>query len=126
MKQNLIADTDERKLEQILDKQNPFKVPDGYFDDFEKKLLADIPLALTEHKQQPIRFKVIALVASAAAAIVGFIMFFNRPTAVEQNTNSRNTVADTQIHNNAEQIIEEMSDFAMLDNGDIYSYVAGE
>lgn len=118
---------DEAMLEQKFGKQNPFRVPDGYFSDFEKKLLENISAPKPVRKPLIYRLKPWAWAAGTAAAVVfGVVFYMGKSASVvsDSQTSSRITVAGT--HDNTDYLIEEVSDYAMLDNGDIYSYVAGE
>lgn len=114
-------------LNQTVGKKNPFTVPEGYFDDFEKRLLAGIQTGVKPQRGTIFRRLRPALWAAcaSAAAICGAVYMAVRPTAVKQADRTA-AGSSTYIQYNADMAIDQASDFAMLDNGDFYSYVSGE
>ena len=118
---------DETILERKFGKENHFKVPEGYFCDFEKKLLTGIDTDVKAAKPRVVRMKPWLWIASTAAAIVcGLVFYIAKPVSGGHDTDTgvayRNSIHDT----NTDMMIDEVSDYAMLDNGDFYSYVSGE
>lgn len=118
---------EETLLNQSIGKKNPFVVPEGYFDDFEKRLLADMQLGVKPQRGAFVRRLRPALWAAcaSAAAICGAVYMAVRPAAVKQADRTAAT-SSSYIQYNADMAIDQASDFAMLDNGDFYSYVSGE
>lgn len=118
---------EERILEQRFGNQTPFRVPEGYFSDFEKKLLNDIPVSASENKPMLRRLKPwIWAVISAAAVLCGVIFYLWRTDSSDSRyaRNAKRTNAET--HYSSDTYIDQVSDYAMLDNSDLYSYVTGE
>lgn len=78
-------------------KTNPFTVPENYFDEFEKKLMEQLPEKTSEPKKQrftTIKKVIISLVATAA--VVAGVMFMIKPTTQEVVTVAEATNAETQ------------------------------
>lgn len=118
---------DELILEQKFGKQNPFRVPDGYFNDFEKKLLTNMPVSAPKEKSLSRRAKLwVIAVVSTAAVTFGVVFHVSKPAALDENNAHATGYATAAAHDNIDYIIDEVSDYAMLDNGDFYSYIAGE
>jgi len=113
-------------LEQKFGKQNPFRVPEGYFSDFEKKLLENIPMSA------PVKKPVLRYLSpwlwsavSIAAVVCGVVFFVSKPASDDIIISNAATITEP-AQDNDDNIIDEVSDYAMLDNSDLYSYVAGE
>lgn len=118
---------EETLLEQQFGKSNPFRVPEGYFSDFEKQLLADI--SATSVTEKPLFRRLVPWLwtAGTAAAVFAGTLFYigNQASDTQQYTDNTNKTVIPQ-HDNTDLIIDRMSDYAMLDNSDFYSYVADE
>lgn len=114
-------------LEQKFGKQNPFRVPEGYFSDFEKKLLENIPVPVSAKKPLFRRLAPWLLGAvSTAAAVCGVVFFAGRPSSDDAVISGNAAAMTMQAQDDTDYIIDEVSDYAMLDNSDLYSYVAGD
>lgn len=118
---------EETIIQENLGKQNPYRVPEGYFDSFYEKLMAELP----EHTKPEIvampqrsrlRFLRPALLAAAClcVAIFSITLFFSHQqetpeqTPVAAATSTTNTVDE-------EEYMDEAADYVMLDNADIYA-----
>jgi len=117
---------EEKLIERKLGKQNHFKVPKGYFNDFEQRLLKSIPVSVPTRKPMLRRLRPWLLASGAAAAISGFAFFITKPFAEDATKQNIATSVVTPSLDNTDYMIEKMSDYAMLDNGDLYFYVADD
>ena len=96
---------EETRIHELEGQQNPFRVPEGYFENFNERLLARLP-----QQQQP--RKVVRLMPRVwryAAAIVvvlgvGSALYLNHKTAQEEYYN-------------------QVLDYAMVDNMEIAAYL---
>lgn len=115
-------------LEQKFGRKAPFTVPENYFSDFEKRLLADIPvLSYPTHVPMFHRLRPILCAACVAAAVVcGIIYMAIKPSSNVQYAKSSIQTIVSEHEDNTDALFDAVSDFAMLDNGDFYSYVSGE
>ena len=101
--------------------KNPFRVPEGYFDNFASELMKQLP------EQQPAA-KRIALRPwmYAAACLFGVILttavFFSAPNS----TDSQQSVAVVSTTAAPSDSFDEAADYAMLDNQDIYACLMGD
>jgi len=128
----------ENKIEKTFGKENPFSVPDGYFDNFTERLMAKLPEESNvvsmdtsrTSKTSPTtstRRKWIGWVSAVAAIFVGavFYMEFTQKTTGNSDTNMVNT---TGVYANTAQSYdeyEEVMDYTLNDNSDVYAYLSG-
>lgn len=118
---------EERILEQKFGKQTPFRVPEGYFSDFENKLLNDISASASDSKPKSHRLRPWLWAVVSAAAVMSGVIFYLGKTGSSDSRHARNAaLTNTETHYSSDTYIDKVSDYAMLDNSDLYSYVAGE
>lgn len=117
----------ERFLKNRLSKDSPFRIPEGYFDDFASQLMDKLPeqapvsLHLTHVRK--LRWKAWACAAACVlAGIFGGVLFFSQM----DKRNLNNAESGTVAHSSAffdEVYDETAADYAMIDNADIYVYL---
>lgn len=124
-------------------KDNPFAVPDGYFDSLTDSVMNHIPLSggnaepvSYNRQEQPVRkSKILALssyaykiagIAVAACLVVALTLTVTRDR--EEKTYSLRVNTETQGVKEAydDSYSEAVMDYAMLDGGDVYSYLSGD
>ena len=97
-------------LKTTFGKSNPFKVPEGYFENIEKRVMDNLPeidtSSKTVAKEIPLWKRLRPYVAAAA--------FFG----VMANVSA---IAHSDDYN-----IDKAVDYVMMDNEDFYAYLAGE
>lgn len=101
--------------------KNPFRVPEGYFDNFASELMKKLP----EEKPAAKRISLRPWMYAAACAFVAILttaVFFSAPDSTE----SQQPVAVTSSVAAANDSFDEAADYAMLDNQDIYACLMGE
>lgn len=106
--------------------QSPFRVPEGYFEDFHSRLMAELPEIQTKKKPANIfrmQFKTRLIVAFSAVAI--FCAVFYVFTLTDRNINADPT---SQVLSAKEsgQLIDEFCDYTRIQSSDIYYYVTSE
>ena len=106
--------------------QSPFRVPEGYFEDFHSRLMAELPEIQTRKKPANIfrmQFKTRFIVAFSAVAI--FCAVFYVFTLTDRNINADPT---SQVLSAKEsgQLIDEFCDYTRIQSSDIYYYVTSE
>lgn len=117
----------ENKIDQLFGKRNPFKVPEGYFSELETQLLNNMAEDGHERKTILLKGRTLLLVFGSAAAILVGILFYIGGNSIASGNNSGQTGANVYImHENGDNYIDQVSDYAMLDNSDLYSYFVGE
>ena len=118
---------EEKYIREKMGTHNPFTVPDGYFEQLSQQIIDRLPAegaapvpARTGHKPAIVRYLRPLLYAAACAvlAIAVGIVFRNSATTgteqfVAQQQETNVTYSDTYI--------DDMADYAMLDNEDIYA-----
>ena len=114
---------EEKYLRERVGQKNPFRTPEGYFDQFTANIMAQLPeKPLTAVPQQPVAKKVAmpirhwfyAAACVAALLVTAFSFHFHGADNVQQHV----AVSETYI--------DEAADYAMLDNSDIYQLLAEE
>ena len=127
---------EEKILKEKFGKANPFTVPEGYFDSFADKLMGQLPepeaRIIEMHAESwwhkmPLR-KIAA--AAAVVAVVGGGAFF----AIHSETGNHAPMA-SNMHQHSEKgestsssygSFDEMADYTMMDNQDIYASLVAE
>ena len=114
---------EENYLKQAYGTETPFKVPEGYFDDFATRMMEMLPeqeAKVVEMKPSVwLRWRPYVAAASICAVICGSALFYFGQQNTEQTTahSGMNTPA-TEIS------MEQAADYVMIDNDDIYNYLA--
>ncbi|MCE2616694.1 MAG: hypothetical protein ACTTKN_03105 [Phocaeicola sp.] len=112
--------------------KNPFKVPDNYFENFNKNIMEKLPEKnVTPEKEITLWDKVkpwIYMAAMFAGIMLMFKMFNsisekaqvanNKETAPIEAVDSNNTITDI-----SDQYIETMTDYARMDDYTLYQYL---
>ncbi len=117
-------------------KRNPFTVPDGYFENLTARVMANIPEVETEEKVGENNAKIVSMEPrkssrtwmgwsiAAAACIAVAALFITIPN--KTNDVGVKQMAQTETSNSYDsEYQEEMLEYAMVDNTDIYNYLAG-
>lgn len=118
--------TEEEHLIKQFGKQHPFRVPEGYFDNLTSEIMAKLP----EQKAETVVMKplwqryVRTLAAVAASVAVVLVTVYTFTSRQNSSSNAMNASLTTE-KSNSYTAIDEAVDYAMLDNEDMYAYVAG-
>jgi hypothetical protein len=121
------------KEEEIIRKrcgnQNPFRLPERYFDDFTSQLMEKLP----ERDSHSIHLKsrndrslhtlrpILYVAASLCFAVFSTVAYLSKnvdPGKVKQNS------ANISVKPNSDELIDRTADYAMMDNHDIYACVS--
>lgn len=109
----------------------PFRVPDGYFDSFTSMMMDKLP-SQEEAKVVPMRRRrmtVSRTIVSAAAcfcvAVFGLTLYYGKSLSEKQPQPSE-TIVSSYHKSTADTYEDEVVDYAMMDNMDIYAYLASE
>ena len=107
---------EEKYLKERMTKQNPFQVPEGYFDSFADQVMATLP----ERRQRAKRV-MLRLWASAAACLVVAIcsvaIYFSK-------ISSNDMMEVSQVAVISDAYMDDAADYAMIDNTEIYACLA--
>lgn len=90
-------------------KENPFRTPDNYFDEFPKRVMSRLPQK-KRSLRKPFRWAAAAIMTGIAAT-TGFMLM--------QGDEQTDYLADKEDN----MYIEEMLDYSMIDNTEIATYL---
>ncbi len=109
---------EEKYIEERVGKRNPFRVPDGYFDQFPEQLMNSLP------KRQP-KAKLIWLrpIFYAAAGICALMICTGVYFALSEEPKHEATLVTTPQQEVYDEF-DEAADYMMLDNHDIYALLS--
>lgn len=118
---------EEELLRLVAGKKQPFKVPEGYFDSLSKRITETLPaceVSLTAGcASRRRRLRLLACAACICGVLcIGPAYYVSRDAGVVADASD----SKAQCLNNDDTYIEEVADYAMLDNQDLYSYLSGE
>ena len=109
-------------------KENPFRVPEGYFDTLESRIMNNLPeekaSTRTVAKEIPLWRRLRPYVAAAAFIGVmagGYLIYQRHAPEAPLPENDVAGMMQSDDYN-----IDTAVDYAMLDNEDFYAYIAGE
>jgi hypothetical protein len=124
---------EEKYLNEHLGKRNPFKVPEGYFDSLVSEVMEKLPDAQQTEITEPLRTKAVEVTlfarikpllyvaACLLVAVFSFMVYFSDTDDAAgqyQMSASAGVSSDTYL--------DEMTDYAMVDNYDIYACLTNE
>lgn len=110
-------ENEEKYINDISGRQNPFRVPDGYFDEFTARLMEQIPKDGGQAKTLSLRSWLYAAACIAVAVVMGLTYYFQQPMEAQPSVASTETNTDNTY-------IDEVADYAMIDNAEIYACLA--
>ncbi|MBR4536980.1 MAG: hypothetical protein IKO62_10085 [Bacteroidales bacterium] len=93
-------------------KENPFLVPDGYFDQLESEVMSKVKL-----EQKKVHRRRIYTISVAAAAVVALLVAINVWIFLPEN-NSQNTELADEGSNSSAILLASGSDYGVLSNGE--------
>ena len=113
---------EENDLKQAYGTQAPFKVPEGYFNVFATRMMQMLPeqeAKVIEMKPSGwLRWRPYVAAASICAIIGGSALFFFGQNTEQTTAYSGSNAPATEI------TMEQAADYVMIDNDDIYTYLA--
>ncbi len=118
---------DENLLIQKLGRQRPFKVPEGYFDDFANNIMNKISAVEGLSSENTVEadihvnvwYKMRRYVMAASVTLVlgiSSILYFS-----SHNTGSRSQYVSSGSSYTQDEDVDQMADYAMIDNEYIYA-----
>lgn len=120
-------ESEELWLKQNFGKKQPFRVPDGYFEQFETQLMEHLPEKAGNaqvvkmgvwRKLRPV------ITAAACACIAVFGTFFYMNQTFNEAAPAPNPDAGQDMATAIYTSIDAAADYAMIDNDDIYALMA--
>lgn len=124
---------EENILKERFGKQNPFKVPEGYFDHLTERIMENLPeqeIRVIDIRSRQTLWQKLPLRKIAAAVAVVALLGGGSFWALQHEGNSK-VVAHVKQHEqkavaSEEAAFNEMADYAMIDNETIYASLIAE
>lgn len=124
----MIMMKEEKYLKSKVGTRNTFRVPDSYFEDFASKMMDKLPqcngrIIITKGSRF-VKLRTL-LYAAACICLVVFSLasyFTKTPLSDAQD----NDIVATHYQKQTYTYEDEVIDYAMMDNADIYAYLTGE
>ena len=104
---------EEQILKEKVGQRNCFKVPEGYFDQLSASVMGSLPQQEQKARTTVLRKFFYAAACAAIAVLMGVTYYFH------QDNNNVETASESNYY-------EELADYAMIDNMDIYVCMAEE
>lgn len=123
-------DENEKWLRSHYGNDNPFTVPEGYFESLSDSIMSMLPEQQTHVVDMGNNFwKRKIAVALAVAASVAVIISVSLTVGYRHDTakladGGNNAISEQQSAYSDYTVVDEMANYAMLDNVDMYAYVA--
>ena len=123
---------EEQYLKEKVGKSNPFRVPEGYFDDFASRLMDSLPeQESTVADVRPLRRRhglrvLLYAAACLCMAVFGAALYFGKVSVATHHGSGQAAVAQQSPAASSDSYVDAVADYAMMDNTDIYAYLSGE
>lgn len=139
---------EEKKINDIFGKENHFKVPEGYFDNFAEQMMAKIPeqeidspeetdknrqenkakfVHLSLWRRLPLRK--IAAVLAVTAMLGGGLLYQLQQAEKKHHAMAHNetpTTENSHVTDGDDAAFEQMADYTMMDSQDFYAQLVAE
>ena len=139
---------EEKKINDIFGKENHFKVPEGYFDNFAEQMMAKIPMQefdspeetdkdcqenkakfvhLSLWRRLPLRK--IAAVLAVTAMLGGGVLYQLQQSEKKHHAMAHNETPATEsshVTDGDDAAFEQMADYTMMDSQDLYAQLVAE
>ena len=139
---------EEKKINDIFGKENHFKVPEGYFDNFAEQMMAKIPMQefdspeVTDKNRQENKAKFvhlslwrrlplrkIAAVLAVTAMLGGGVLYQLQQAEKKHHAMAHNETPATEnshVTDGDDAAFEQMADYTMMDSQDFYAQLVAE
>jgi hypothetical protein len=105
---------------------NPFKVPEGYFEQLTADVMSRLPERKAQHRTLFVRLRPLMYAAACLCVVIfSAAIYFNS----DHDDNLNSTVAQTVAQQEnviSEEYVEDAVDYVMADNNDIYACLTSE
>ena len=118
---------EEMYIQEKVGKRNPFRVPEGYFDNLTAQVMQNLPEQPKRRaKSVFMRPAFYAVAASVCALLIAGAAWMWSPSAEVSSPTAVQAQAGTQPQQQdaSGEYMEEAADYMMLDNHEIYAYLA--
>ena len=121
---------EEKHIEELAGRNNPFTVPEGYFAELQANLMKNIPSAETKVvKMRPRRrflMPVIGAAASVCVAVIGATVYFQHDDHLADQQTAQHVVPVLSDDKEFCEMLgdEAAEDYIMMSTGGMYKYIA--
>ena len=126
---------DELYLKQRVGNRNPFRVPEGYFEQLTEQVMNNLPEVAREEPIAPVvsqtrarkiqlRSWLYAAACSVVALAMGVSYYFMQSSASSTDAAPMASVTPAAYTAPDNSYIDDAADYAMLDNAEIYAYLS--
>lgn len=139
---------EEKKINDIFGKENHFKVPEGYFDNFAEQMMAKIPeqeidspeVTDKNHQENKAKFvhlslwrrlplRKIAAVLAVTAMLGGGVLYQLQQAEKKHYVMAHNeapAIESSHVTDGDDAAFEQMADYTMMDSQDFYAQLVAE
>lgn len=110
----------DEKIIKAIGKGNPFRVPDNYFDNLSSQIMSKLPDESTQKSVKRTKYRPLIYAACTIATLFIISVF------VKHNKSNESTTASGIISQTTTNYSDDMADYLMMDNMDIYACLEGE
>lgn len=115
---------EQKYIEEKVGKRNPFRVPDGYFDNFAAQMMQQLPEKperKAQAKQVWLRKPLYYAAACIAVLLISVTAWLLMPETDMQTTAPTQMAAQQEM---TDEDLDQAADYLMLDNHDIYALLS--
>lgn len=139
---------EEKKINDIFAKENHFKVPEGYFDNFAEQMIAKIPEQEIDSPEVPdknrqenkakfvhlslwrrLPLRKIAAVLAVTAMLGGGVLYQLQQSEKKHHAMAHNeapAIESSHVTDGDDAAFEQMADYTMMDSQDFYAQLVAE
>lgn len=116
---------EEMYIQEKVGKRNPFRVPEGYFDNLTAQVMQNLPEQPKRRTKSVFMRPVFYAAASVCALLVaGAVWMWQANGETSTDTVQAQAVVQPQQQEVSGEYMDEAVDYMMLDNHEIYAYLA--
>ncbi len=108
-------ENEEKFIREKVGQDNPFRVPEGYFTQLPGKVMNQLPMHQQKSSVLSLRIFFYSAASLLFATILGVTVYFHQEEKQQQQL-----VVTTET-NTEDTYIDEMADYAMIDNAEIFA-----
>lgn len=139
---------EEKKINDIFGKENHFKVPEGYFDNFAEQMMAKIPEQEIDSLEEPgkellenkakfvhlslwrrLPLRKIAAVLAVTAMLGGGVLYQLQQAEKKHHAMAHNeapAIESSHVTDGDDAAFEQMADYTLMDSQDFYAQLVAE
>ena len=116
---------EEMYIQEKVGKRNPFRVPEGYFESLTDQVMQSLPEQPKRRAKSVFMRPVFYAAASVCALLIAGATWMWHSSEDTSSANAVQAQAVVQQQtDNSEDYMDEAADYMMLDNHEIYTYLA--